>query len=119
MDVVVQILVLAALIEAIVESVEIVKDNPTEWKPYAALVLGGGGAYLFGFDLIGYIGLEPVINGIATAILNPILIGVLILRHSGNINKILEFLKYLKGLGVEAEGWLIGEPDVADTGDVG
>ena len=104
MDMVVLILLVAAIAEAIIECVEMVVAAPTEWKPYAGFILGGGGAYLFGLDVMVYLGVAPVSDN-AAAILNPVLIGFLIMRHSGNINKIWEFLKYLKGLGGQAENW--------------
>lgn len=102
MDMVILILIVAAIAEAVVESIQIVVDDPKQWKPYAGFAVGAGCAVAFGVNVVGYLGLSTAGSGWMITALNALLMGALILRHSGNVNKILEFLKYLKGLGVAA-----------------
>jgi len=92
------IVVVAILVEALIETVKIVVAEPS-WEHLVAFVIGGGLAFMFQVPFIEYLPIELFFNGLVSQILSALFVAVLIVRYSGKINDLLEFLNYLKSLG--------------------
>ncbi len=88
--------VLFFLVESLIEMVQKVIEE-FDWRILIAFALGGGGAFFFGFDLLGYLGAAPAIDmpGVVEAV-NSFFVGVLVARYSGELNALLEILQGFK-----------------------
>lgn len=96
MDLLQQIFITVALVEAIIEAFTMLKDE-FDVKMVIAGGLGGLFAFLFNIDLLGFLGLELVFGGeIPAAIFNVAILGLVFLRHAGNLNNLLEWVKGLR-----------------------
>jgi hypothetical protein len=86
------------LIEAAIEAITMLFNKDTfDIKMVYAGVLGGACAWLFGLDALGYLGLVPVIEyPLVTLGLNIVVLGLFFVRHAGNLNDLLEFIKGLR-----------------------
>jgi len=89
------IFVLAMLVEAIIESITLFIEE-FHWKLVASFILGAGGSVLFGINLFDVLGVELAFNGMVATILSAILLGLFLVRYSGSVNSLLDFIKSLK-----------------------
>ncbi len=87
--------VLVMLIEAMIESVKLFVGD-FSWELVVAFLLGFGGSILFGIDLFGMLGIELAFNGLISMLLGSFILGLLLVRYSGTVNALLDFLKSLK-----------------------
>ena len=87
--------VLVMLIEAMIESVKLFVGD-FSWELVAAFVLGFGGSILFGIDLFELLDVELAFNGLISTLLGSFILGLLLVRYSGTVNALLDFLKGLK-----------------------
>ena len=87
--------ILVMLIEAMIESVKLFVVD-FSWELVAAFVLGFGGSILFGIDLFELLGVELAFNGLISTLLGSFILGLLLVRYSGTVNALLDFLKSLK-----------------------
>ena len=94
----VAIMIVAVLVEALIETLKIVIAEPS-WEHLVAFLIGGGLAFMFQVPFIEYLPIELFFNGLVSQILSAFFVAVLIVRYSGKINDLLEFLKYLASLG--------------------
>lgn len=89
------ITILVMLIEAVIESVKLFV-NESSWELVAAFALGFGGSILFGIDLFELLDVELAFNGLISTLLGSFILGLLLVRYSGTVNSLLDFLKGLK-----------------------
>lgn len=92
------LLIVAILVEAIIETGKMVAKAPA-WEHAVSFLCGSGMALLFSIPFIETLPVELAFNGDVEMVVNAFFIGVLILRYSGNVNGLLEFVKYLASLG--------------------
>lgn len=94
-----QLVIVAMVIEATIETVAQIKEQGVNWQKITAFVVGGLLSFLFGLDVLSYVGLDiqdnlpPVVGDI----LNPIFLGIMMARYSGAINDLLDWLNKLRG----------------------
>lgn len=87
--------ILVMLIEAIIESAKLFFTE-FSWELVASFVLGFGGSILFGIDLFDLLGVDLAFNGLVSTLLGSFILGLLLVRYSGTVNALLDFLKSLK-----------------------
>ena len=89
------ITILVMLIEAMIESVKLFVTE-FSWELVASFLLGFGGSILFGIDLFELLDVELAFNGLVSTLLGSFILGLLLVRYSGTVNSLLDFLKGLK-----------------------
>jgi len=87
--------ILVMLIEAMIESVKLLVAE-FSWELAVAFALGFGGSILFGIDLFELLGVQLAFNGLLSTLLGSFILGLLLVRYSGTVNALLDFLKGLK-----------------------
>jgi len=92
------LLVLVAVVETFVEVYAIVTDPERfDWKMVFAGIIGGLFTFLFNLDLLGYLGIQIAFDlPWLHTLLNVVILGVVIMRYSGNLNDVLEWVKALR-----------------------
>ena len=87
--------ILVMLIEAMIESVKMFIEDFC-WELVVSFILGFGGSILFGIDLFELLDVELAFNGLISTLLGSGILGLLLVRYSGTVNSLLDFLKGLK-----------------------
>ena len=87
--------VLAILIEAVIEAGKIVVAKPA-WEQLVAFLFGGLLAYFYKIPFFSYLPIEAPVNGVLAEILSIFFVAILMLRYSGKINDLLNWLELLK-----------------------
>jgi hypothetical protein len=90
------LVVAVVLVEAMIESVTMLFEN-FDWKMVASGLLGIAVSWLFGLDVFAFLGIAPVIGiPLVSQIVGLVIMGLLFVRHAGNLNDLLEFIKGLR-----------------------
>ena len=87
--------ILVMLIEAMIESGKMFVEE-FSWELVVSFILGFGGSILFGLDLFELLDVELAFNGMVSMLLGSFILGLLLVRYSGTVNALLDFLKGLK-----------------------
>ncbi len=99
-QVIIVLVIVAVLVEALIESGKIIVETPS-WENVVAFLAGGGLVFLFQVPFIESLPVELFFNGLVSQILSAFFGGVLVMRYSGKVNDLLEFLGYLKSLFIK------------------
>ena len=91
------LLVLAILVEAVVESVVMTVAKGMNWKQLLAFLLAGFASYAYGLSVSGMVGLELVGPEWLGFLLNIIFAGAILMRGSGFVNDLFTRVAALRG----------------------
>ena len=97
-DMLINLLVMAVLIEATIETGKILVEQPS-WEHFVSFLGGGVLAFLFKVPFLRYLPINVSFTGLTSQLVSAFFVGVLMLRYSGKINDLLEWINYLKSLG--------------------
>ena len=90
--------IIALLVEALVAAVVMALDGGWNKKNVAAFLIGGFFFWLFGVDLVAWLGLEYAVSISETfaSVISAVVGAVLIFRFSGNFNDLFDWLNGLR-----------------------
>lgn len=96
MDFLLVLFVVVMLVEAIIEAITMLIQEFDVKMVYAG-VLGMLFTWIFGLDILGFLEIELAVNWPPAALVfNIVVLGLLFIRHSGNLNNLLEWVKGLR-----------------------